>query len=136
MPERLTGSTAQHVRRKEARRIGCAAMVRRLIKRRPLLLSGLALLAGCLASIDPGVSQNLAEYKARSLHKALYMNTEDFHMTSSWGQPDSDTAIKAAENACVDGARERHVNPDKCIPAFVDDIQLINLQDYKAARSR
>jgi hypothetical protein len=111
-------------------------MVRRIIMRRPLLLSGLALLAGCAASIDRDVSQSLAEYKARSSHKALYINTEDFHMTSSWGQPDSDTAIKAAENACVDGARERHVNPDKCIPAFVDGIQLVNLQDYQPARSR
>ena len=103
---------------------------------RPLVISSLALLAGCLASIDPSVSQNLAEYKARSLHKALYINTEDFHMTASWGQPDSDRAIKAAENTCMNGARERHVNPDKCILAFVDEIQLVNLQDYQPAKNR
>jgi hypothetical protein len=94
-------------------------------------------LAGCGASIDSSMRQNLAEYRARSLHKALYINTEDGHLDSSWGQPDSDTAIKAAESTCLNGARERHVNPEKCIPAFLDEIQLVNLQEFqRAARSR
>jgi hypothetical protein len=90
-----------------------------------------ALLAGCTYGLDPVKSQEgIAEYMTYPLHKAAFMNKDQYRIYYVYGQPDVDTAVSNARNNCRAGSLSAKEDPQLCIPIYADETPLVNLQLY------
>jgi hypothetical protein len=72
----------------------------------------------------------IAKYRIGSGHKAVYANLTDNQMwyivQSKFGQPNQQSAIAEARQACEDHATQTNLDPDKCVPLAVDDREVFD----------
>jgi hypothetical protein len=70
----------------------------------------------------------VAQYMAKPLHKAFYLNPVTRNFSRSWGAPDVQTAIDQAEKRCKEAAAG--VAPDRCVPIYVDEQEMLDWHNY------
>jgi hypothetical protein len=72
----------------------------------------------------------IAKYRIGSAHKAVYANLTRDQMwciiQSKFGQPNQQSAIAEARQACEDHAVQTNLDPSKCVPVAVDDWQVFD----------
>jgi hypothetical protein len=72
----------------------------------------------------------IAKYRIGSAHKAVYANLTGGQMwciiQSKFGQPSQQSAIAEARQACEDHATQTNLDPGKCVPVAVDDLQVFD----------
>ena len=72
----------------------------------------------------------IAKYRIGSAHKAVYANLTGGQMwcivQSKFGQPSQQSAIAEARQACEDHATQTNLDPSKCVPVAVDDLQVFD----------
>jgi hypothetical protein len=72
----------------------------------------------------------IAKYRIGSAHKAVYANLTGDQMwcivQSKFGQPNQQSAIAEARQACEDHATQSNLDPGKCVPVAVDDWQVFD----------
>ena len=72
----------------------------------------------------------IAKYRIGSAHKAVYANLTGDQMwciaQSKFGQPNQQSAIAEARQACEDHATQSNLDPSKCVPVAVDDWQVFD----------
>jgi hypothetical protein len=64
--------------------------------------------------------QTMAQYALKPGNKALFLNTQTFYSSSSWGYDTPQGAIDRARGDCVAQAAA----PDNCVPVAVNDKQI------------
>jgi hypothetical protein len=110
-----------------------------------VMFTRISVLACCLLAaacgktiLDPQKYSEIAsDYMSRPLHKALFICLEaacDFKSPYTWAQSDIQLAIEHARSLCQDYARQKGVDPNRCVPVYIDENQMLDITPYTAPR--